>query len=92
LGRRIVERREVIKVFGEEIPLRAQVEVLTGYSAHADRTELMTWLDAVRATSPRFREVFLVHGEAAAQDAFVAQLERHGVRAQAPRPGTQLTR
>jgi metallo-beta-lactamase family protein len=92
LGRRIVERREVIKVFGEEIPLRAQVEVLTGYSAHADRTELMTWLDAVRATSPRFQEVFLVHGEAAAQDAFAAQLEQHGVRVQVPHPGTQVTR
>ena len=42
LGRRIVEKRETIRVFGDEIPLRARVEVLTGYSAHADRNELGT--------------------------------------------------
>ena len=92
LGRRIVERQPMLTVFGEEVPLRAQVEVLTGYSAHADRTELMAWLDAVRATSPRLADVFLVHGEAEAQDAFAAQLARHGVPAEAPRPGLQVTR
>ena len=37
LGRRIVERRETIKVFGEEVPLRAKVEIINALSAHADR-------------------------------------------------------
>ena len=40
LGRRIVERRPMLKIHGEEVPLRARVEVLEGYSAHADRAEL----------------------------------------------------
>ena len=44
LGRRIVERRPVIRVLGEEVELRAKVEILNGYSAHADRTELAHWL------------------------------------------------
>ena len=92
LGRRIVERQPMLKVFGEEVPLRAQVEVLTGYSAHADRTELMAWVDAVRATSPRLEDVFLVHGEAEAQDAFAERLTQRGIPAQAPRPGMQVTR
>src|SRR5690606_18834145 len=35
LERRIVERRDMIKVFGDEVPLRAQVEIINGYSAHA---------------------------------------------------------
>ena len=48
LGRRIVERRPVIRVLGEEVELRANVEILNGYSAHADRTELAKWLDDVR--------------------------------------------
>ena len=48
LGRRIVERAPVLRVFGDEIPLRARVEVLAGYSAHGDRHELQQWLDAVR--------------------------------------------
>jgi metallo-beta-lactamase family protein len=68
------------------------VEVLTGYSAHADRTELMAWVDAVRATSPRLEDVFLVHGEAEAQDAFAERLTQRGIPAQAPRPGMQVTR
>ncbi len=92
LGRRIVERREVIKVFGEELPLRARVEVLNGYSAHADRTELQAWLDAVRATSPRLADVFLVHGERAAQDALATQLTSRGYQVQAPEPGSGVTR
>ena len=52
LGRRIVEKAPVLKIFGEDVPLRASVEVINGYSAHADRTELGTWADAVKAGSP----------------------------------------
>ena len=90
LGRRIVERRDVIKTFGEEIPLKAQVAVLNGYSAHADRTELAAWLQAVRATSPRLKDVFLVHGEPEAQDAFATQLRGQGYRVHMPTLGEQL--
>jgi metallo-beta-lactamase family protein len=80
LGRRIVDRAPVIKVFGEEIPLRARVEVLNGYSAHGDRVELQHWLDAVRAGNPAGTApaVHLVHGEPEAQDAFMAQLRGAG--------------
>jgi len=92
LGRRIVERRETIRVFGEEMPLRAQVAVINGYSAHADRTGLRRWLDAARATSPALQDVFLVHGEAEAQDALAAQLGTLGYRCSAPEPGTSVTR
>ncbi len=92
LGRRIVERQPLLKVFGEEVPLRAHVEVLTGYSAHADRTELRAWLAAVRASSPRLRDIFLVHGEADAQDAFIADLAARGITATAPDAGSVVTR
>ncbi len=77
-GRRIVERRRTIKVFGDEILLNATVEILNGYSAHADRTELQAWLDAVRSTSPHLGPVALVHGEASAQDAFRERLTSAG--------------
>lgn len=92
LGRRIVERQPIIKVFGDELPLRARVEVLNGYSAHADRMDLQRWLDDVRATSPSLEDVFLVHGEREAQDALAAQLEARGYRVSAPTPGTDVTR
>ncbi len=91
LGRRIVERRSQIKVFGEEIPLRARVEVLNGYSAHADRTELRTWIEAVRSASPALETVYLVHGEPEAQDAFAATLTGAGFTVHAPHPGTTVS-
>jgi metallo-beta-lactamase family protein len=94
LGRRIVDRAPVIRVFGDEVPLRARVEVLDGYSAHGDRTELQRWLDTVRAgnaggTAP---VVHLVHGEPEAQDAFATQLRAAGYTSvSAPMPHTSIT-
>jgi metallo-beta-lactamase family protein len=88
LGRRIVEKQPVIRVFGEEVPLRAHVEIINGYSAHADQAELVTWLEAVKAGSPRLDRLFLVHGEPNAQDALAAILSQKGyssVRAPMPR-------
>jgi metallo-beta-lactamase family protein len=86
LGRRIVERQPTLKIHGDDIPLRAQVEVLNGYSAHADRTELMNWLDAVRGTSPALSDVYLVHGEPGPQDALASQLRNRGYRVTCPEP------
>jgi metallo-beta-lactamase family protein len=61
LGRRLVERQPVVKIFGEKYNLRADVETINGFSAHADRTEL---LDYVRQLEPaRIKSVFVVHGE-----------------------------
>ena len=90
LGRRIVDRAPFLKILGDEVPLRAQVETINGYSAHADRTELQRWLDEVRGTSPSLERVFLVHGEPDAQDALVGQLEGHGYKASCPTPGTKV--
>jgi metallo-beta-lactamase family protein len=94
LGRRIVERAPMIRVFGDEIPLRARVEVLNGYSAHGDRTELQRWLDAVRRGNPTNTApvVYLVHGEPDAQDAFAAQLVKAGYPSvSAPMPRSIVT-
>jgi len=91
LGRRIVERQPVLRLLGDEQPLRAQVVILNGYSAHADRTELARWLGAVRTTSPALRTVYLVHGEAPAQDAFRAQLASDGYAVETPTPRTRIT-
>jgi metallo-beta-lactamase family protein len=92
LGRRMVERRPMIKVFGEQIPLRARVEVINGYSAHADENELLEWLDATKARGGRMSGVWLVHGEPTAQDALAAALHSRGyaVSAPAPRDRVQL--
>ncbi|MFN2399630.1 MAG: MBL fold metallo-hydrolase RNA specificity domain-containing protein [Gemmatimonadaceae bacterium] len=80
LGRRIVERNKTIKVFGEIVELRARVEIVNGYSAHADRNELLEWAEAVRSRSRSLERIFLVHGEQEAQDCFARVLGEHGYR------------
>lgn len=90
LGRRIVERAPVLKIFGEEVPLRAHVEVINGYSAHADRTELARWLDAVKAGSPQLSGVHLVHGEPHAQDALQTTLTAKGYSVTCPEPRARI--
>ena len=84
LGRRIVERRPTLKVYGEDVPLRANVEVLNGYSAHADRGELRRWLTAVRGSGSRNLAVHLVHGEPAAQDGLAEILRGDGFEVSVP--------
>jgi len=91
LGRRIVERRPTLKIFGDEVPLRARVEILNGYSAHADRGELRRWLAAVRGSPDRKMPVHLVHGEPWAQDALAATLRGEGYSVTTPERGTRQT-
>jgi metallo-beta-lactamase family protein len=91
LGRRIVERRPLLRIFGDEIPLRARVEILNGYSAHADRAELLRWIDAVRAESAKAPPVWLVHGEPPAQEALSSQLRGRGYDVHVPAPGDRAT-
>jgi len=91
LGRRVVERQPVLQIFGEDVPLNARVEVIDGYSAHADRTEMIDWLGHTRDKSPRLGPIWLVHGEAAVQDEFKGNLEARGYSVQCPEPHTTHT-
>ncbi|CAN5673700.1 hypothetical protein BH23GEM1_BH23GEM1_02940 [soil metagenome] len=91
LGRRIVERRPVIKVFGDEVQLKAKVEIINGYSAHADRGELASWLESVREGSPALRSVYLVHGEPPAQDELTTSLTAKGFSVSSPASGSTVT-
>ncbi|MEO8945641.1 MAG: MBL fold metallo-hydrolase [Gemmatimonadaceae bacterium] len=86
LGQRIETRPPTIRIYGDDIPLRAEVKILDGYSAHADRTELASWLDGVKATSPNLGQVFLVHGEADVQDVFKTALAAKGYTVECPVP------
>jgi metallo-beta-lactamase family protein len=91
LGRRIVEGRPMIRIFGDEVPLRAQVEIINGYSAHADRTELTAWLDRTKAASPRLGPVWLVHGEAEVQDEYSTTLVAKGYTVSCPAQHTRVS-
>jgi metallo-beta-lactamase family protein len=84
LGRRISERRPEVKIFGVSRPLRARVEVLHGFSAHAGRSEL---LEYARLAGPGIGNVFLVHGEPEAQEALAGTLRSEGLNVTIPAPG-----
>lgn len=60
LGRRIAERQKKVKIFGEEYSLNAKVEVFDAFSAHADRKELLEYVENTKDT---LQGVFVVHGE-----------------------------
>lgn len=60
LGRKIVEGEKTVQIFGEEFPVKAKIEVLTGFSGHADRDELLAWAGSMQRQPGR---IFLVHGE-----------------------------
>lgn len=55
-----------VRISGQDVPVRARIETLSGLSAHADRHELLRWLRAL----PSPRRVALHHGEPQAQRAF----------------------
>ena len=62
LGRKIAERAPSIRLFDEDIPLRAHVEVLSGLSAHADALDFRWWFEQLHADSS-IGQAFIVHGE-----------------------------
>jgi metallo-beta-lactamase family protein len=77
LGRRLVEQRREVRIFGLPHRRLAEVVTLDGFSAHADQAGLLAFAEAVRERGP-LRRVVLVHGEPPAQDAFAALLADRG--------------
>ncbi len=73
LGRRLVEKRSEVKIFGELHQLRAQVETISGLSAHAGRDELLEWTGRLQK---RPSHTFIVHGEEEASLAFAETLQK----------------
>ncbi|QWE09890.1 MBL fold metallo-hydrolase RNA specificity domain-containing protein [Polynucleobacter sp. es-EL-1] len=60
LGRRLVDKAAKVRLFGEEVPVRASVHTIGGLSAHADQAGLLDWL---RGFQSEPKAVFVVHGE-----------------------------
>lgn len=60
LGRRIIDGATKVKIFGEEISVNARIEVIPGFSGHADKSGLLSWIKSI---SKKPKKVFVVHGE-----------------------------
>ena len=59
LGRRLLDGAQEIKMFRENIPVRAQIKAIGGYSAHADQAGLLEWVGHIK----NVKKVFVVQGE-----------------------------
>ncbi len=64
LGRRLLEKEPMVRIFGKEVNVRAKVDKLNALSAHADQADMMRWLGGFK-TPPK--KTFIVHGEPKAQ-------------------------
>lgn len=71
-GDRVVRGEKEIKIFGQMIPVRAEVVQLENISAHADYEEICTWLNGLHHPP---RKVFITHGEEGASMTLKAKLE-----------------
>ena len=61
LGRRLVDGAKMVRLFGQQTPVRADIFTIGGLSAHADQAALLAWLGAFRKPP---QHTFIVHGEA----------------------------
>jgi metallo-beta-lactamase family protein len=66
-GRKIVDGAKKILILGEEVAVNAKVYTIGGFSAHAGQSQMLDWLSNFRNKAMK---VFLVHGEAKAQETF----------------------
>jgi metallo-beta-lactamase family protein len=73
LGRRLVDGARNVRIFNEDIPVRAQLHTIGGLSAHADRDGLLAWLRGFASAPAR---TFVVHGERETAAGFAQQIER----------------
>ncbi|MCC7197871.1 MAG: MBL fold metallo-hydrolase [Gammaproteobacteria bacterium] len=88
LGRAIVDGATSVRIHGDEVPVRARIVTLGGFSAHADQTALLAWLGRLPRKPAR---LCLVHGEEQAGEDFAAAIEaRFGWQAERPLRGDSL--
>jgi metallo-beta-lactamase family protein len=74
LGRQIVDGAKTVRILGQHFPVKAKVIKVDGFSAHADKDELLQWISAFKNNPPR--KVFITHGEEEVSKAFAEVVEQ----------------
>ena len=80
-GRRLQDGEKTIRIFGQEIEVKAKIFTIHGLSAHADRNELLQWLSGFKQAPMR---TFVIHGEKGSAGALCNTLNEQGWNAQVP--------
>jgi metallo-beta-lactamase family protein len=75
LGRYLLSGEKSVKMMGMELAVEAKIEKIDGFSAHADKDELVRWMEYFEK---RPKKVFIVHGEPDSQIAFKKNLQKRG--------------
>jgi metallo-beta-lactamase family protein len=83
LARRIIDGAKQVRIFGEDVPVRARIYTINGFSAHADQAELLAWQKRTGA-----KRTFLVHGEESSMSQFAAHLD--GTHVEMPAPNQEF--
>ena len=73
LGRALVDGAKTVRIFGEEIAVKARIEMIDSFSGHADRDGLLEWVAAMRRKP---QKIILVHGEPTVISAFQKSLRQ----------------
>ncbi|MDR2900099.1 MAG: MBL fold metallo-hydrolase [Treponema sp.] len=76
LGRRLNNREKEVKIHGQWFKVKAQIENINAFSAHADFEEMGNWLDEIDTSN--LKKIFLVHGEPKVQPIFKDYLAKKG--------------
>jgi len=85
LGRRLVDGARRVRIFGDDVPVRASIHTLGGFSAHADQAALMAWLSAFEAAP---KQTFIMHGEPGSSQALADKINADlGWQTQLPQRG-----
>ena len=74
LGRRLVDKAQKVRLFGEEVPVKASIHTIGGLSAHADQAGLLDWLKGFNSAP---KSIFVVHGEPESSSVFAQTIREN---------------
>lgn len=86
LARVLIDGAKRVKLFGEQIPVRAKLYTINGFSAHADQAELLGWHGALKP-----ERTVLVHGEEKAMRTFADLIAARKTKVSMPKKGDELS-
>lgn len=87
LGKKIVDRQPIVKIFGEEYKLNAEVVKINSFSAHADKDELFWYIQQLGKSVKR---IFVVHGDEEQSEPFTQRLIDAGYKAYLPQKNEEV--
>lgn len=89
LGRTILDGAKVVRIMGEEVPVRCNMATISGYSAHADQPLLLQWIAPMRRS---LKKIFVIHGDVDQMEPFAQKIrDEYAIDAVIPTHGLKVT-